>query len=1056
MGDRNYTRRLGLTLRFAGIAVMASSVLAGVVWNARPLTALAAPLAAVRTLVAQVLPQVVPSPVPGFDATPEPSPEPSARATLTPGVGAATVTPNPASTHTPAPSARRGGPLRFTLTGGLSLGERVQQSVRGDAASGTLATYNYRAPTDNAGLLARIDRRTATTTLTFSVPAGITTTLSNLGELQAGYYTPKYALQYGAQPLTVLGGVPLGTTLRGLAFVLPLRGGDVTFFNGPAFGEDFAVTHVSGVRARRVVRDTLFEFGMDRARSTRGGEIDALLFGLANNRGLLNQSFEGALERQPGIEAGALTINGVTIAPKAYSYQYRADYGNDKLYLTTTLRRIADGFVTFGSGAVQGDDLASFGLRTNGGNGGIGVDESFERNGTGDLLNVSRRGTLSIARSFQRSNVTSLLTFSDQRTQSLAGVAWLGGASLQVGLNVHDVNAIFGAQEQRSTASFSGTSALSTFSGELQRSFGSLFSSLGYQVTRQIAEGQSSTISTGNVSLTRNFGPTALSFTTTFARTLSFQSDAVQTTPLLTISRRLSPAATLGLSFGETLTRDALNPSANGRSRIFGIQINAPFAIGNGSVQGRVDPRLPATISGSVLTDTSNQNNYSYNSAINNGVGNVVVVLDNNDVQRTDLAGHFQFNFVTPGVHQVRLESASLPRGITADQPFASITVLGGQQGQVYFRLGNYGAVQGHVFGRDSGGRLYPLADVALRVDSAGIATTGSLGAYGFGRLSPGTHVVSIDPSSIPASVSFAASALKQSVTIRNGEVSALDFTADPLGSIGGKLVYDASLGPALAGPVLNAYVVAEPGDHAGITDEQGEFLLDDLPAGSYTVDVDPETLPEETGSLTQPIAVTLGGQEHVNGLVFTIGHKAKPVVFTLMGSEAPSTITLTQTTLPPAGATAVTVKTTAQATAVTVNAFGKNFPLAYDKHRSDWVGTIVVPVNANGGTTQAVAEISAKSPAQASASLTVDPRISLVTFSMTPSNPSRGQYVRVRARFLADVAPGTQIRWQDGQVTKLGRPLTGRVYEFTVKISEQPLRGLLLTRGGDLPILLR
>ncbi len=564
----------------------------------------------------------------------------------------------------------------------------MQQSVRGDVAGGTFASYNYNAPTDNAGLLARIDRRTATTTLTLSVPAGITTTLSSLGELQAGYYTPHYAFQYGAQPLTVLGGVPLGTTLRGLAFVLPLQGGDLTFFNGPAFGDNFDLTSVSGVRARRLVRNTLFELGLDRSRS-RASRIDALLFGVANSRGLFSQSFEGALEQQFGTTAGQVSINGIAIAPKAYSYQYRADYGNDSLYVTTTLRRIADGFVTFGTGAVQRDDLASVGLRTNGANGGVGIDESFERNGTGDLLNVSRRGTLSLERSFQRSNVTSLVTFTDQRTQSASGVAWLGGASVQVGLNVRDVNAIFGAQVQRSTATFSAVTALTTISGELQRNFGSLFSSLGYQVTRQISDGQSSSVSTGNASVTRNFGPMALSFTTTMARTMSFQSNAVSITPLLTVSRRLSPAATLGLSFGETLTHDSLNSSANGRSRIFSIQINAPFAIGNGSVQGRVDPRLPATISGSVVTDTSSRGQYGYNAAINNGVGNVVVVLDNKDVQRTDLSGHFQFNFVTPGVHQVRLESSSLPRGITADQPFASITVLGGQQGQVYFRLGN-------------------------------------------------------------------------------------------------------------------------------------------------------------------------------------------------------------------------------------------------------------------------------------------------------------------------------------------------------------------------------
>jgi hypothetical protein len=1043
MGGRIFIRRLGRNLRFAGIAVMAGSIFVGGLGHVAPVTALAAPFTAVRRLVAQVVPQA--------NALPSPSAEP----TLTPGVRMAA--PKTGTSPTPGPRAHRGGPLTFTLTGGLTLGERMQQGIRGDAASGTLASYNYNAPTDNAGLLARVDRRTATTTLSFAIPAGITPGQSNIGELQAGYYTPNYALQYGAQPLTVLGGVPLGSTLRGLALVLPLNGGDLTFFNGPAFGENFALTRVTGVRARRLVRNTLFELGFDRSRSKDGtNAVDAVLFGLADNHGLLSQTFEGAFEQRPGVAAAGVGAGGIAIAPKAYSYQYRADYGNNDFYVTTTLRRIADGFVTFGTGAVQRDDLASFGLRESRGATSLGVDEALERVGTGQQLNATRRGTLSLSRTFARSNVTSLLSLTDQRTQSFSGTSWIGGGSLQFGFNVQNVNAIFGAQAQRSTADFGATTALVTYSGELQRSFGDFTSTVGYQATRQIGNGLSSMMSTGNVSLTRNFGPTALSLNATIARTISFQSDAIQTTPLFTISRRLSPAATLGVSFGETQTRDRLNPAANGHTRIFAIQINAPFAIGNGSVQGRANPRLPATITGSVITDTSSQHQYSYNGAINQGVGNVVVVLDDRDVQRTDLAGHFQFNFVQPGVHQVRLESASLPRGVTADQPFASITVLGGQQGQVYFRLGNYGGVQGHVFGRDAGGTLYPLAGVVLRMDSGGIASTGNLGAYGFGRLTPGAHTVSIDSSSLPANVSFAQSALKQAIVVRNGEIASLDFTANPLGSIAGKIVFDPSLAPAFTGPVLNAYVVAEPGDHAGITDDSGSFLLDNLPPGTYTVNVDPETLPEETGSLTDPISVVLAGQQRVDGLVFTVGHKAKPVIFSLMGSEAPATMTLTQSSLPPGGATRATVRTTARATAVAINVFGKNFPLAFDKDRNAWTGTIVVPLKVSAGTVQAVAEITAKRPAQASASLTVDSRLQLATFQLTPANPARGQYVRVRAHFLADVAAGTQIRWQDGQITKLGRPIAGRVFEFTVKISEQPLRGLLLTQASDLPILLR
>src|SRR5438270_707013 len=205
----------------------------------------------------------------------------------------------------------------------------------------------------------------------------------------------------------------------------------------------------------------------------------------------------------------------------------------------------------------------------------------------------------------------------------------------------------------------------------------------------------------------------------------------------------------------------------------------APFAIGSGVVQGRIDPSLPATISGIVADDSNSTQFTNFTNAIGNGVGNVAVVLDGNEVQRTDLSGRFQFNFVKPGVHQLRLETASLPRGVTADQPFATLTVLGGQAGQVNFRLGVYGGIEGHLLGRDAAGALFPIPSVVLRLDDTLITTTGPLGAYGFGRLSAGTHVVSVEPSSVVANVGFAD--LKKTVVVRNGEISTADFTAAPL-----------------------------------------------------------------------------------------------------------------------------------------------------------------------------------------------------------------------------------------------------------------------------------
>jgi hypothetical protein len=114
------------------------------------------------------------------------------------------------------------------------------------------------------------------------------------------------------------------------------------------------------------------------------------------------------------------------------------------------------------------------------------------------------------------------------------------------------------------------------------------------------------------------------------------------------------------------------------------------------------------------------------------------------------------------------------------------------------------------------------------------------------------------------------------------------------------------------------------------------------------------------------------------------------------------------------------------------------------------------VPVAAPPGTATILADVNGPQKATASADLKVDPAMPIATFTMTPRRPMRGQYVAVRARFVADVHPGDRIHWFDGQITKLATPITGRVFAFTVKISEQPMRGLLLTRQGQLPITLR
>lgn len=1025
MEARGRLRRLALALRAVGLALIVVSLCS----------------ALLRSGAGSALAQVMP--VPGL-GTPVPEGSPTPVPTNTP-VPTPTPPPLPA-TPTPRPAVVRGGPLTFTISGSLSLGERSSTSTRGDASSpGGVSSTADSQQSQNAGLLMQIQRRTGATTLSVGMPLGISNLQgAALGQLQAGYYTSHYGLQFMPQPLSVLGGVPLGTTNPGFSLVLPLHGGDVSLYEGNAFIDNNAGAHVYGARLRTLFGRNLYELGFVRAkREDDAAQVDTLIGGFASDNGTLNQLFEGALQQRKDDRGKHRTS----------ALQYRLDYGSDSVYSTVTARHVGGGFTGIGSGQLNGDDQISAAFRT----GTLDVQESVDRTVSQGQPSITRQGAFSFFREFgSRHPVTAVWNFSHQRTSDVQGALWLGTAGMQIATNIGDISTLFQVQGSRSTSQTAPPLTGITYQATLQRAFGPYIASAELQKSRQISEQTFNNVTQNNLSISRQWGVTSLTLGDTFTHTETLSSNAFQSAPLLTLSRRLSPVLSLALSYGLQTTRDTLNPSSNGHSRLFNIQLTAPFAIGNGLVQGRANPKLPAIISGSVINDIGDQGPFA--SAVSNGVGNVMVVLDGSQVQRTDLSGRFQFNFVSPGHHTVQLELASLPRGVTPDQPVASVDVQGGQEGTVIFRIGTYGAIQGHVLGRDSTGNLVPLSGVVLTLDTdGGISTTGPDGMYGFGRLSAGSHIVTVQTASLPAMASIPADAIKQTINVKSGQIATLDFTAAPLGSIAGFVVFDPSLAPEHRGGVLNAYVVAEPGDFAAITNEDGSFLLDNLPAGTYSLDLDPETVPKETGNVSGVQTVTVTPGAAVQGVRFLVGTAQKNVVFTLkaVGPTVPN-VSLEEPKLPPGGATEVAVDADRSAKSVTATAFGQDIALKYDKSRKNWIGTIVVPLSAHPGNATVAVTVRAGESSSGSAELAVDPNIPIATFTMTPRQPARGQYVTVRARFLADVHPGDKIHWLDGQITKLSHRLTGRVYEFTVKISVQPMRGLLLTRQGELPITLR
>jgi hypothetical protein len=1004
--------------------------------------------------------------------------------------GAASAIPAPSPTPVPTAKAKieqRGGPLEFNVSGSLSLGESSETSTYGQTGffnptpppNGTpspgpfpfqqASTTSQNESTLGAGFSADVSRRTATTMTDLKFPFGWSARgQSVIGVPQFLYSTPKYSLGYGAQQLLALGQLQLGSTLRGFSFILPQRYGQATFYQGPAYGVDQETDELYGVLTEQARGRALYEAGFTYASGPLTGQAKTIEFGGAVAGHNLNLLGEGAWQSRSGGDG----------SPHGIAAQIRLDDLGKNGECSTTVRGVPDQFVSFSAGEIYSDRYADANCHLS--HIPVSVDANYEKTGDAVFGETQQHvETISYAPNAKFGGLA--FSFSRQDAVSEGESIWSNQGSLTLQTQFLNTTLLMGGQFQRSfdDGSTNETQSILTslrrsigrhlsvgLTGQIQKStqlsappspeatatpFGELAPILGLQ--RGFA-----------FDIAQQWKKTTVQVGESITHTTSSSSDAIQRTPLINLTRQISPVISVTTSLGYQTLRDSLNPAANGRTRVFSFALTAPFSYGNASVSGRIDPRLPASISGKVTIAGSNAtgsggaSNFATFGNSGGGVGNVLVTLDNKYVQRTDITGGYQFAFVPPGQHQVTIDNASIPRGFTASNPVQTITVQGGQAATVSFAIGTFGGILGHVYGTDPNGNPMPLSNVQLRVDGGTYAQTDQSGAFGFGGLSAGQHVVTVIPQSIPASADFAPSDLYQKVSVNDGRYTTLDFHAQLLGSISGTILYAKDMDRAAGEGVLNAYVVADPGEHAAIDEDDGSFIIDNLPAGDYTISVDPETIKASLGAAPDKVSVHLAPGEHYSGVQFSVGQFEKKVVFSILsgGSGAPApavpTIRLSETRLPPRGTTSVAISGPADAKDVSATAFGKRIALAYDKEIEKWLGEIEVPEHASAGQYPVDGNVhgTAVSP---SATLTVDPKLPLVIVQFLSHNNVVGQTATVRARFLVDVHEGDKIVWDDGTQTVLGKPVSGRVFTFQKLLTLLPLHGRLLTPKGAIPI---
>lgn len=252
------------------------------------------------------------------------------------------------------------------------------------------------------------------------------------------------------------------------------------------------------------------------------------------------------------------------------------------------------------------------------------------------------------------------------------------------------------------------------------------------------------------------------------------------------------------------------------------------------------------------------------------GLEGVRVELDNGEVAITDEQGRYRFTGVSGGEHRVSLNLKQFPgpvRMTTRNE--VGLDLIRENTAIVDFGVVDFARLMGTVFNDlrfddkkqlDSTG----IGNVRLILEDGRFKRTVSAepnGSYELHDIPPGDYKLSIDPESLPANYVVAKEWYR--VHVAPVATSVQDIPLRALRSISGHVflnIADESNGPGKNEPRLvpMAGIQITAGYGVVKTDENGNFLLRDLPAGELTVTLVPVTaLPEgmkvPTGNVRMP-----------------------------------------------------------------------------------------------------------------------------------------------------------------------------------------------------------
>lgn len=261
---------------------------------------------------------------------------------------------------------------------------------------------------------------------------------------------------------------------------------------------------------------------------------------------------------------------------------------------------------------------------------------------------------------------------------------------------------------------------------------------------------------------------------------------------------------------------------------VFSISLRHRFS----SAPGFLLPGRHGSIEGHVFRDDQSGARYQAGDA---GLAGVEVLLDGDQVTRTDAQGHYSFHHVPFGAHTVEAKFDSTdPFFHTTDSPAVAemnSTVDFGisfAKGQLFgFVLNDAGVGVGGVTVQLQGPDRSALGPPRT-------AQTGMDGKFAFRGLESGAYTITTEAATYPAG--YALENLEpQQTTVEIGNPEKIEITVKAIRAISGKVTaYDNTLLKPV--PLAGVVVRLKELSLETKTGSNGAYVFRDLPAGSYTV----------------------------------------------------------------------------------------------------------------------------------------------------------------------------------------------------------------------------